>query len=87
MFEGFGRRLLDLPLICKQMDDNCKDADQSEYVCLFEWMKTVPRAEAKNRSSPKLNTTTHVRASLEGQVATVAFLEEAFGVKLREASR
>lgn len=82
-----GTRLLDLPLVCRKMDDNCKDKDLSEYVCSVEWIKTVPRDEAKTRKSPKLYTTALGRASLDGQPATVAFLEEAFGVELREATR
>jgi hypothetical protein len=77
---------LSLPLICRNMGDNCDDKEKSEYVCLVEWIKTVPRSEAQRRSSPKLYTTTHVRASLGGQPETVLFLEKAFGVRLREIS-
>lgn len=78
------RALLDLPLRCKGMSNNCDDSELSEYVCLVEWAKTVQRDEAKWRSSPKLYTTTHVRAYLDGQPSTVEFLEEQFGVNLRE---
>ena len=74
------------------MLENCRvnkgeksdDPVRSEYICLVEWIKTVPRAEAKRRKTPKLYTTTHVRASLDRQPNTVAFLESAFGVNLRE---
>lgn len=79
--------LLDFPLVCRKMDDNCKDAEKSEYVCLVEWLKTVSRDEAKTRKSPKLYTTTHVRASLEGQPSTIAFLGEQFGIDLWESTR
>jgi len=75
---------LTLPLSCQNMDDNSDDVELSEYVCLVDWIKAFPRSEAKRRSTPKLYTTTHVRASLDSQPNTVAFLEEAFGVNLRE---
>ena len=79
-----GKRLLDLPLRCKNMNDNCNNTDLSEYVCLVKWLKTVSRNGAKWRTSPKLYTTTHVRASLDGQPDTVSFLEQEFGVNIRE---
>jgi hypothetical protein len=76
--------ILDLKLQCKKMNDNCNNQDLSEYVCLVEWLKAVKREKAKWRSSPKLYTTTHVRASLDGQPETVSFLENEFGVKIRK---
>jgi len=79
-----GRPFLSLPLKCQRMGEKSDDPVRSEYVCLVEWIKTVPRAEAKRRKTPKLYTTTHVRASLDRQPNTVAFLESAFGVNLRE---
>jgi len=79
-----GKPLLDLRLRCKNMSDNSDSSDLSEYVCIVEWLKTVPRKEAKWRSTPKLYTTTHVRASLDGQPETVMFLEEQFGILTRE---
>ena len=78
------RNLLSLPLCCRNMDDNLDNPDLSEYVCLVEWVKTVPRKEAKWRSTPKLYTTTHVRASLDGQGSTVEFIEHAFNINLRK---
>lgn len=79
-----GKRLLDLPLSCKKMDDNCNNTDLSEYVCLVKWLNTASRKDAMWRSSPKLYTTTHVRASLDGQPETISFLEQGFGVGIRE---
>ncbi len=79
-----GRVLLELPLRCQKMDDNCDDAERSEYVCLVEWLASVPREQAKWRATPKLYTTTHVRASLDGQRETVKFLEQEFKVPIRE---
>lgn len=77
-----GRPLLSLPLTCKLMDSNVSDPYKSEYVCLVKWVKTVPREDAVWRSKPKLFTTTHVRASLDGQPKTVKFLEDRFGVEV-----
>lgn len=79
-----GRPLLSFPLRCKNMNDNYDNADLSEYVCKVEWIKTVSRREAKWESTPKLYTTTHVRASLDGQPATVKFIEKEFGINVRE---
>jgi uncharacterized protein len=78
------KSILDEKLRCKNMNDNSGSQDLSEYVCLVEWLKTVPREKAKWRSSPKLYTTTHVRASLDGQPETVSFLENEFGVEIRK---
>jgi hypothetical protein len=82
-----GRSLLALPLKCPQMGEKSDDPVRSEYVCLVEWTKTVSRAGAKRRSKPKLYTTQHVRASLDRQPDTVAFLENAFEVNLRDMAR
>jgi hypothetical protein len=79
-----GRALMELPLRCRKMDDNCDDAQLSEYVCLVEWLASVSREQAKWRATPKLYTTTHVRASLDGQPKTVKVLEEEFKVPIRE---
>lgn len=76
--------LLEMPLCCKNMSDNCNSTELSEYVCLVDWIKSVPRNQAKWRSSPKLYTTTHVRASLDGQPETVSFIEKQFGIKIKE---
>lgn len=76
--------LLSLPLRCRKMDERGDDPELSEYVCLVEWIKTVPGRKAKWRSRPKLYTTTHVRASLDGQQQTVEFIEHEFKVSLRK---
>lgn len=76
-----GKPLLALNLRCRNMAENSNDEDLSEYVCLVNWLKTVPKEKALWRSSPRLYTTTHVRASLDGQPETVAFLEDGFGFK------
>jgi len=79
--------LLNLPLHCKNMDDNSNSKELSEYVCLVEWLKTVPRDEAKFSKKHKLYTTTHIRASLDNQPKTVKYLETEFKIDLRELVR
>jgi hypothetical protein len=81
-----GRSLLDLPLRCQNMADNCNDPARSEYVCQVEWLANVPRERAKWRSKPKLYTTPLVRASLDGQIGTVEFLEKEFDLDIRAAA-
>jgi len=82
-----GVPLLDLPLRCKNMNDNSKSKELSEYVCLVDWLKTVPRDEAKNSKKYKLYTTPHVRASLDNQPETIDYLETQFKMNLRELVR
>jgi uncharacterized protein len=77
-----GKSLLSLQLEARGMSENLDNPTLSEYVCLVDWIKQVPRTEAKFRKSPKLYTTTHVRASLEGQPTTISFIEEAFGLTI-----
>jgi uncharacterized protein len=81
-----GRPILELPLRCTSMNDNCENLDLSEYVCVVQWLSTVSREEAVWRDKPKLYTTTHIRASLDRQLETVEFLEQKFGVQIREAT-
>jgi hypothetical protein len=76
--------LLSFSLHCQNMGDNYNSPELSEYVCKVQWLKAVPRNQAKWRSTPKLYTTTHVRASLDRQPNTVSFLEEEFGIKIRK---
>ena len=76
--------LLKLPLAARRMGDNRHDPDLAEYVCRVEWLKSVPRDQAKSRRTPRLYTTTHVRASLDNQPQTVTFLEEQFNLSIRE---
>ena len=82
-----GKPLLRLPLVCERMGHDADDTAVAEYVCLVEWLKTVERADAKRRAKPRLYTTQHVRASLDGQPDTISFLESAFRVDMRTPAR
>jgi uncharacterized protein len=79
-----GKPLLSQALHCTRMSDNIDSDDHCEYVALVKWVTAVDRKQAKWQASAGLYTTTHVRASLDGQPETIAFLEEEFGVSIRE---
>lgn len=79
-----GKPLLSLPLQAQGMADNVDSDELCEYVALVNWLNITDRAAPKWQS--KLYTTAHVRASLDGQPDTVAFLEQAFGQDLRAAA-
>jgi hypothetical protein len=76
-------RLLDLDLRCPRIVENADSAERSEYVALVDWIAAVSREEAKWKAKAGLYTTTHVRASLDGQPKTIAFLEDAFELNLQ----
>lgn len=78
------KRLLDLKLVCKKMDENCAEANRSEYVALVKWIKTVDREKAKWKSRIGLFTPQIVRASLANQPKTMAFLENEFRINLNK---
>ncbi len=79
-----GKPLLSHHLRCSGMADNVSSAECCEYVATVKWLKAVDRSEAKMKRKSNIYTTTHVRASLDGQPQTIAFLEEAFGIDIRE---
>lgn len=78
-----GTPLLSHDLICQNMNDNINSDDLCEYVCLVEWLSSVERDEAKWVKKSGLYTTTHVRASLDGQPDTIEFIEKEFGLDIR----
>ncbi|MBX3513558.1 MAG: GIY-YIG nuclease family protein [Xanthobacteraceae bacterium] len=80
-----GRPLIDLPLKCKKMNNNIHSDQKCEYVALVKWIKSVPASEAK--SSKSYFMTANVRASLNNQPRTRAYLEKAFNVNFGELAR
>ncbi len=81
-----GAPLISCDLSAPEMLEDSNSKELCEYVALVEWMAAVDRNEAKWKrpnKNPKLFTTTHVRASLDGQPDTVAFLEEEFGIQMK----
>jgi hypothetical protein len=79
-----GKPLLSYDLVCKKMVEIETTSDECEYVATVKWIKTVDRANAKWEKNKGLYTTTHIRASLDGQPKTIAYLEKEFGLKLSE---
>lgn len=77
-----GKPLLSYKLKCKGMADNSDNPEKSEYVALVEWLKAVPRGEAKWRNN--LFAIQLVRASLDNQPSTVKFIEEHFRVNIKD---
>lgn len=75
--------LLSLPLSCeKKMASNVGSDKLCEYVCTVKWIRKVDRDDAKWEPKSGLFTTPLVRASLDGQLTTIKYLEHAFRVNL-----
>lgn len=74
--------LLKQSLICSGLSENSDDVEKSEYVALVDWIKTVPREEAKWQSKSGLFTSQLIRASLEKQPETIRFLEKSFSLSV-----
>jgi len=79
--------LLAHKLDCTNMGDNVDSDTRCEYVALVKWLKTFPSDQAKSVNGLDLYTTTHVRASLDNQPKTKAFLEKNFGVSFAELAK
>lgn len=77
-----GKPLLEHALVCKGMYRGADSRAESEYVALVKWLAKTERSKGKWKRDAGLYTTTHVRASLDGQPKTIAFVEEAFGIRL-----
>jgi uncharacterized protein len=76
--------LLSHNLRCQRMSDNIESDELCEYVAPVKWVAAVERDQAKWKAKSGLYTTTHVRASLDGQQKTIAFLEREFGLNIHE---
>lgn len=76
--------LLSHDLKCKSMGDNVDSNDLCEYVASVQWIKKLDRVNAIWKKNASIYTTMHIRASLDGQPETIAFLEAEFGLNLRE---
>lgn len=57
------------------------DNDKSEYVVKIEWISSVDKGNAKKaKKEHGIYSTTHIRASLQGQPDTIKYLEKEFNV-------
>ena len=79
-----GKPLLSHNLRCPRMAENAESDELCEYVAPVKWAAAVEREQAKWKAKAGIYTTTHMRASLDGQPKTMAFLEREFGVNVRE---
>lgn len=79
-----GQPLLSHTPLCLGMSDNVSSDELCEYVAPIEWKVTVEREHAKWKKKSGLYTTQHIRASLDGQPKTIDFLEQEFGISIRE---
>lgn len=79
-----GTPLLNYDLVCKNMGNNSDKPELCEYVATVNWIKTVNRDDAKMKRKSGIYTTTHIRASLDGQPNTIAFLQKEFDVNIED---
>jgi len=80
-----GKPLLSYKLNRPLMAENSDSDSHCEYVAIVEWIKSVDCTDAKRKSKKDgMFTSRLVRASLDNQQTTIAFLEKEFGVNLRK---
>lgn len=79
-----GKPLLSHNLRCPRMAENAESDEFCEYVAPVKWVAAVEREHAKWKAKAGIYTTQLVRASLDGQPKTIAFLESEFGVNIRD---
>ena len=66
--------------LCPIMNHDADSTELSEYVARVEWIRAVPKEQAKMKRRSGIFTTPALRASLDGQPKTVEFLATAFEV-------
>lgn len=81
-----GKPLLSHSLCCPAMAGDAHRDDLCEYVAKVKWAVAVDRSQAKWASKAGLFTIPLVRASLDAQPKTIAFLEREFGIKMSEVA-
>ena len=64
--------------------DNSNSKINSEYVVPINWIRSVPRTQAKWASNKGIYSSQLVRASLEKQQATLDFLSQEFALNFEE---
>jgi hypothetical protein len=78
------RLLGDLELVSPNLAHDATDLSVCEYIVRVDWTRALPREEAVWESNAGLFTSQLIRASLDGQPKTVAYIDEYFGLDLRE---
>jgi uncharacterized protein len=79
-----GRPLSSLKLRRPNIFDNSDSKTKSEYVVPVDWIRAVPKRQAKWASSKGIYSSQLVRASLEKQRATLDFLSQEFQLNIQE---
>ena len=79
-----GKPLLELPLRARHMWESADDDDLAEFVCGVHWLKTVGAEEAAKSPDRSLFYSQLIRASLDNQPYTIEFVEQFFGVSMRD---
>ena len=79
-----GENLLSQRLGCPELATNSFNDELSEYVAIVDWIASVEAQHGKWKSKSGLYTTPLIRASLDKQPVTVAFLEASFNLSIPE---
>ena len=79
-----GESLLSQRLQCPELATNSSNNELSEYVAIVDWLTSVEAQHGKWKSKSGLYTTPLIRASLDKQPVTVAFLEASFNLSIPE---
>ena len=79
-----GRPLSSLKLRQRDIFNNSESKTKSEYAVPINWIRAVPRAQAKWASNKGIYSSQLVRASLEKQQATLDFLSQEFQLNIQE---
>ena len=79
-----GENLLSQRLQCPGLVTNSTDNKLSEYVAIVDWIASVEAENGKWKAKSGLYTTPLIRASLDKQPVTVAFLEASFNLSIPE---
>jgi len=81
-FKIKGTLLENLDLIVPNIYDNC-DNEKSEFLVKINWIKAVSKDDAKWKSKSGLFATQIIKASLDRQPKTIAFLENEFEIDFK----
>jgi hypothetical protein len=79
-FRYQGHPLRPRMLVGPELLHDAQDDDKCEYLVPVEWIKHVPKEDARFRHKPKLFASPSIVVSLSGQPKTLEFLEQQFKV-------
>ncbi len=82
-----GERLLDKKMVREGMHEHAASDALCEYVARVTWLRHVSRSEAKWIPKSGLFSSQLIRASLDNQPNTIAFLEQEFDIRFGDYVR